>query len=98
MADWEDLYAVLPDPVFPIDYEVGNWLTSTHPQSPFVMNLTAQRTIDGARHILRNLTYSVARGKDVQTRAISRAELIPLLRGTFGLDVPEDARFRALDD
>ena len=94
---WEDLYAIQPDPVFPIDYEAGNWLTSTHPQSPFVLNVTAQRMVGGTRHILRNLTYSIARGGDVQTREIARAELIPLLRHTFGIDVPDTARFRALD-
>jgi N-hydroxyarylamine O-acetyltransferase len=95
---WEDLYAVLPDPVHPIDFEVGNWFTSTHPRSPFVLNLTAQRTINGTRHILRNLTYSIARGSQVETREITRRELVPLLRDTFGLDVPDAARFRALPD
>lgn len=94
---WQDLYAVQPDPVYPIDYEAANWFTSTHPNSPFVLNLTVQRVTDGARHILRNLTYSIARGADVETREITRAELIPLLRDTFGVDVPVGARFRALD-
>ena len=94
---WEDLYAISPDPVHPIDFEVGNWYTSTHPGSAFVLNLTAQRVIDDRRHMLRNLTYTVARGAEVSTREIDRAELVPLLRGTFGLDVPDDARFRALD-
>ena len=30
-------------------------------------------------------------------REISRAELVPLLRDTFGLDIPADATFQALD-
>jgi N-hydroxyarylamine O-acetyltransferase len=94
---WEDLYAVLPDPVATIDVEVANWYTSTHPRSRFVLTLTAQRVKDGTRHVLRNLTYSIARGADVREREIARRELVPLLRETFGLDVPEDARFRALD-
>ncbi len=94
---WEDLYAVLPDPVAAIDFEMANWYTSTYPQSPFVLTVTAQRTTGGVRHILRNLSYSTARGTEVSSRAITRAELVPLLRNTFGLDVPEDARFRALD-
>jgi hypothetical protein len=59
--------------------------------------VTAQRITDGTRHILRNLTYTIVRGTEVSTREISRAELIPLLRETFGLDVPDDATFRALD-
>ena len=96
-AGWEDLYAVQPGQPSPIDFEVGNWYTSTHPRSPFVLALTAQRLIGDARHILRNLTYSVTRGHDVQVREISRRELAPLLRDTFDIDVPIDARFRALD-
>jgi N-hydroxyarylamine O-acetyltransferase len=94
---WDDLYALLPDPVFPIDFEVANWFTSTHPRSPFVLNLTAQRMIDGTRHILRNLTYAMASGTHVDARGVSRSELVPLLRDTFDLDVPADARFLALD-
>jgi N-hydroxyarylamine O-acetyltransferase len=95
---WEDLYAVLPDSVHPIDFEMANWFTSTHPRSPFVLNVTAQRITNGTRHILRNLSYTVARGAEIASpREIPRAELVPLLRDVFGLDVPDDARFRALD-
>ncbi len=95
---WEDLYAVLPDSVHPIDFEMANWFTSTHPRSPFVLNVTAQRITNGTRHILRNLTYTVARGAEIASpREIPRAELVPLLRDVFGLDVPDGARFRALD-
>lgn len=94
---WEDLYAVMPEPVHAIDFEVGNWYTSTHPDSAFVQNLTVQRVIGERRHILRNLAYTIAHADDVSTREIGRAELLPLLRGTFGLDVPDDATFRALD-
>lgn len=95
---WLDLYAFTDDDAATIDYVVGNWYTSTHPDSKFVRTLTAQRMIGDVRHQLRDLSYSVARqGGEWQTRTITRAELIPLLREVFGLDVPEDARFRALD-
>jgi N-hydroxyarylamine O-acetyltransferase len=94
---WEDLYAVMPDPVHPMDYEVGNWFTSTYPHSPFVLNLTAQRIVGGCRHILRNLTYSIVCGHVQESREITRAELAPLLRNTFGIDVPDAARFRGVD-
>ena len=94
---WEDLYAVQPESPVPVDFEVGSWFTSTYPRSPFVLTLTAQRVMESARHTLRNLTYSVARGRETEAREISRDQLVPLLRGTFDLDVPEDARFRALD-
>ena len=80
-----------------IDFEVGNWFTSTHPRSPFVLNLTVQRIVENARHTLRNLTYSITRGTAVQVHEITRQEVVPLLRDVFGLEVPEDATFRALD-
>jgi N-hydroxyarylamine O-acetyltransferase len=96
-GDWEDLYAVMPHPVHPIDLEVGNWFTSTYRRSPFVLNLTVQRIVDDTRHTLRNLTYSVTRGAVVQVQEITRGEVVPLLRDTFGLDVSEDATFLALD-
>jgi arylamine N-acetyltransferase len=41
--------------------------------------------------------YSITRGTDVQVHEITRQEVVPLLRDTFGIEVPEDARFRALD-
>jgi N-hydroxyarylamine O-acetyltransferase len=94
---WDDLYIFDVEEVHPVDYTMGNWFTSTHPDSPFVRSLTAQRTINGVRHILRNLTYTIASPEASTVREISRAELVPLLRDTFGLDVPDGATFRALD-
>jgi N-hydroxyarylamine O-acetyltransferase len=96
-GSWEDLYVLMPDRVHPIDFEVGNWFTSTHPRSPFVLTLTAQRIVDDTRHTLRNLTYTITRGTAVQVREITRQEVVSLLRDTFGLEVSDDATFRALD-
>ena len=95
---WEDLYAFADETVPPVDYVVGNWFTSTHPESPFVQTLTVQRMIGPTRHVLRNLSYGFAvGGGDWQVRAVTRAELVPLLREIFGLDVGDDVVVRALD-
>jgi N-hydroxyarylamine O-acetyltransferase len=95
---WNDLYAFRDDDVYDADYAVANWYTSTHPESQFVRTLTAQRISGDTRHVLRNLTYSVARaGGDWETRTIARAALVPLLRDVYGLDVPDGAQFCALD-
>jgi N-hydroxyarylamine O-acetyltransferase len=94
---WEDLYAFLPDPVHPVDFAVANWFTSTFPSSVFVTTLTVQRSTPEARHILRNLSYTLMHGTQADTREIARAALVPLLKDTFGLDIPDNARFRALD-
>jgi N-hydroxyarylamine O-acetyltransferase len=96
-AEWEDLYAFSDEDAAPVDFVMGNWFTSTYPESNFIRSLTAQRTVGGTRHILRNLTYMVGANGEWTSREISRSELVPLLREVFGLDVPVDARFRAID-
>jgi N-hydroxyarylamine O-acetyltransferase len=95
---WADLYAFERAERYPVDFEMANWYTSTWPASRFIVTLTAQRVTPDASYVLRNFTYTEDRGgEDRTTRTILRAELIPLLRDTFGLDVPLDARFKALD-
>jgi N-hydroxyarylamine O-acetyltransferase len=94
---WEDLYGFVPDARYPVDFEVSNWYTSTFPDSVFVKTLTAQRTLEHERHVLRNLTYTIRHGDRHETREIARDALIPLLHERFGIDLPETSRFRALD-
>ena len=97
-AEWDDQYAFAFEPVHPIDFEMANWFTSTYPQSPFVRTLTAQRTTRAARYVLRYPAFSEIRESGIQTRQISRAELIPLLRQVFLIDLPDDSRFPAIDE
>ena len=94
---WEDLYIVEPEPVFPIDFEVGNHYTSSHPESRFLKTLTAQLPGPDVRCILRNHAYAELRGDKVEGRELRPEEVIPTLRDVFGIDVPEGARFRALE-
>ena len=96
-ADWEDQYAFLLEPVHPIDFEMANWFTSTHPQSPFVRTLTAQRTTRHARYVMRYPMFTEVRASGTVTREISRGELLPLLRSVFLIDLPEDTVFPVID-
>jgi N-hydroxyarylamine O-acetyltransferase len=94
----QDLYEFVPEGRYPVDFEMANWFTSTHPESPFVKTLTVQSASPEARRILRNLSYTVARGHVTETCEVLRKDLVLLLRAEFGLEVPTTARFRALDD
>ena len=94
---WMDLYAFKAEERFPVDYEMANHYTSTHPESRFVKTLTAQLSGPEVRRILRNRAYAEIRGGAVEGRELAPEEVIPVLRGTFGLDVPEGARFRAFE-
>lgn len=96
-ADWEDQYAFAIQPVHPVDFEVANWYTSTYPQSPFVRTLTAQRTTRDVRYILRYPTYTEIRQSGIQSREISRTELMPLLRDVFLIELPDDTIVPAID-
>ena len=97
-AEWADQYAFLPEPVFPVDFEMANWFTSTYPQSPFVRTLTAQRSTRDARYVLRYPAYTEIRGADVRTRTIARSELLPLLRDVFLIELPDGTAFPAIDN
>jgi N-hydroxyarylamine O-acetyltransferase len=92
---WEPLYALEPEPVHPIDFEVANHYTSTHPASRFTQTLTAQLPAPPLRHTLRDRTYEVREGDRVRRREVRDSEeLRLLLRDVFGLDFPADTRFR----
>jgi N-hydroxyarylamine O-acetyltransferase len=96
-GEWTDLYAFLPQATYPVDFELANWFTSTHPGSPFRKTLTAQRTTPEVRYILRYPSYSEIRGGEIHSRDITRDELIPLLRETFLIDIPGDTTFGVID-
>ncbi|MGD0394401.1 MAG: arylamine N-acetyltransferase [Acidimicrobiales bacterium] len=38
---WSDMYGFVPEPAVPVDIEVSNWFTATHPDSPFVTGVMA---------------------------------------------------------
>lgn len=94
---WTDLYALEPGSPYPIDLEMANHYTSTHPESRFVQTLTAQRRTPEGQWTLRNLELTTRDARGARTEPVAEADLIPLLRGLFELDVPEGARFRFLE-
>jgi N-hydroxyarylamine O-acetyltransferase len=92
---WLDLYAFTLEPQEPIDYEVANWYTSTHPSSRFVQTLTAQRLGAEARLTLRNRELITDRGDVVSSRTLQdQTEIIAVLAEAFGLDFPPGTTFR----
>jgi N-hydroxyarylamine O-acetyltransferase len=92
---WEDLYAFMPEPRFPVDFELANHYTSTHPESRFLKTLTAQLPGPEVRRILRNRAYAELRGDQAEGRELAPEEVLPMLREVFGIEVPEGAKFRA---
>lgn len=91
---WMDLYALEPGSPFPVDLEMANHYTSTHPDSRFVQTLTAQRRTPEARWTLRNLELTVEDARGARTEAVPEDRLLDVLRERFGLEVPPGTRFR----
>ncbi|PWU01093.1 MAG: arylamine N-acetyltransferase [Terriglobia bacterium] len=91
---WLDMYAFTLDPQYPIDYEVANYFTSTHPDSPFVHTLIAQRPAEYVRLTLLNR-------KLIERRPESTSELVlpdddavlDVLSNRFGLHFPRGTCF-----
>ncbi len=95
---WDDLYAFVPEPRFPVDFEMANHYTSTHPDSRFLKTLTAQLPGPDVRRILRNRAYAEIRGDQAEGRELALEEVTPTLQEVFGIEVPEGAKFRAFGD
>lgn len=93
---WLDLYAFLPEARYPADFVMANHFTSSHPDSRFVTTLTAQLQSREGRRVLRNGLYTEYRGGAVVTRTLDPAEVVSVLRSSFGLEVPEGAIFKAI--
>lgn len=92
--EWVDVYEFLPEEPAPIDFELGNWFSCTHPRAHFRSNLVVSR-VDGPRRLaIFNREFS-ERGLDgrANTRVIaSPEELLDLLTGRFGLNLPAGTR------
>lgn len=74
-----------------IDYTVGNWYVSTHPDSSFTRQLMVARTGEGWRRTLNNGSFAIHRsGQDSERREVAEVQaLIDLLESEFGIRVPD---------
>jgi N-hydroxyarylamine O-acetyltransferase len=94
LGEWIELYAFSLEPQERIDYEVHHYHTSTHPDSLFVKTLTAQLVAPDQRLTLRKGDLAVLTAAGLERRHFgSSAEVVALLRETFGLDLPPDTHF-----
>ncbi len=91
-SDWQDVYRFTVEPQFPIDQEVANWFTATHPNSRFRNNLLIERLTPQARVSLFNtrLTHRHADGKVEEIVLTTPGELVHALAADFQLESPAD--------
>lgn len=93
--EWADLYDFTLEEMHPIDRELANWFTSTHPESKFRRNLIAARVTDTGRITLlnRELKHRDNGGTPVIRHLKTDAELLDALDTEFGLQLDSGARF-----
>lgn len=95
-GEWRPMYLFDLQRQEDIDYTVGNWYVSTHPQSPFTQRLMVARTGDGWRKTLNNGSFAIHRmNAQSERRELTEVdELIDVLQREFGLDVDGLPRIR----
>ena len=94
---WRDFYSFTFEPQLPIDYEVANHFTSTHPSSHFTQTPTAQISSPERSLILRGRTLIEVTPFGETATEIPEGELLHVLAERFALEFPEGTRFVPLD-
>ena len=95
--EWVDLYEFTLDSPAPMDFELGNWFSCTHPKANFVNNLVVTRVEGTSRLLINNREFIIRRldGAAEKRDIGSHDELIELLASRYGLTFPEGTVFRA---
>jgi arylamine N-acetyltransferase len=89
-GEWQPLYIFTTRPQPRIDLEVGSWYVSTHPDSVFVVGLSAAIATDDARWNLRGRNLAIHRaGQTERVRFDTAADVLDALTDRFGIDLAD---------
>ncbi|MGE0869519.1 MAG: arylamine N-acetyltransferase [Kofleriaceae bacterium] len=92
---WEPLYMFTREPHHPIDFEVANHYTSTHPGSRFTLGPSVALTTDTGRITYRGGEFTERVDDRVTATTVANAsQLVELLARRFGLVFPPHTQFR----
>jgi N-hydroxyarylamine O-acetyltransferase len=97
---WEHIYRVVPLPRVDAEYEICNWFTASHPDSPYRSNLIAARPgPDKTRITLFNARLNVRHANgEVERRTLSdEADYGDVLSRTFGVVLSDADLVAALE-
>jgi N-hydroxyarylamine O-acetyltransferase len=97
---WEHIYRVVLLPRVDAEYEICNWFTASHPDSPYRSNLIAARPGPGKTRITlfnARLNVRYANGDVERRMLVDTADYRDVLAETFGLELSEAELARALE-
>jgi N-hydroxyarylamine O-acetyltransferase len=89
---WQHIYRVIPYPRYDAEYEITNWYTATHPETPYQGNIiVAKPGPNGSRITMYNARVTVrdAEGHAEKRWLTTENEFKDTLRGEFGLNMSD---------
>jgi N-hydroxyarylamine O-acetyltransferase len=89
---WQHIYRVIPYPRYDGEYEITNWYTATHPDTPYQGNIIAAKPgPKGSRITMYNARVTVrdAEGNAEKRWLTTDTEFRNVLRGEFGLNISD---------
>jgi N-hydroxyarylamine O-acetyltransferase len=96
---WHHIYRVVPHPRFDAEYEIANWYTGTHPQSPYLSNLIAASPGPARTRLTlfnERLTIRDAEGNAERQILAAEADFRRALTDKFGVHLSETDLRKAL--
>ena len=90
---WEHIYRVIPYPRYDGEYEITNWYTGTHPETPYQGNIIAAKPgPNRTRMTMYNsrVTIRSAEGHAEKRWLEKETEFRDVLRGEFGLNMTDE--------
>jgi N-hydroxyarylamine O-acetyltransferase len=96
-GEWKDAYEFVLEAPAPVDFELGNWYSCTHPQAHFINNLVVAKLDGPERLIITNREFTVRQidGSAERHEIASPEELLVLLTSRFGMTFPKGTVFSA---
>jgi len=94
-AVWRNVYQFSLIPPAPIDFELGNWFSCTHPRAMFVNNLVVSRVDPAGRHSIfnREYTWRTLDGQAHTSPIGSMEQMRTLLGEQFAIQLPDSSSF-----
>jgi N-hydroxyarylamine O-acetyltransferase len=89
---WEHIYRVIPYPRYDGEYEITNWYTATHPETPYQGNIiVAKPAANRSRITMYNARVTIrdADGHAEKRWLATASEFRDVLRGDFGLNISD---------
>lgn len=89
---WQHIYRVIPYPRYDGEYEITNWYTATHPDTPYQGNIIAAKPGPNRSRITMynaRVTVRDAEGHAEKRWLTTESEFRDVLRGEFGLNISD---------